>query len=137
MLHTSREYEAELREVRAHLVAMGARCERALTLAVTMFVERDASQMDEIAQFDAKIDRDEIEIDELVLRILALRQPVAYDLRFWEHLPRMFHIPAAIGWYKDKPGHIDVRCGRITRGRDEQNPTRNRRQGNRHVHQKD
>jgi 3-hydroxypropanoate dehydrogenase len=33
---------------------------------------------------------------------------VAYDLRFWEHLPRMFHIPAAIGWYKDKPAHIET-----------------------------
>jgi len=33
---------------------------------------------------------------------------VAYDLRFWEQLPRMFHNPAAIGWYKDKPAHIEV-----------------------------
>jgi 3-hydroxypropanoate dehydrogenase len=33
---------------------------------------------------------------------------VAYDLRFWENLPRMFHIPAAINWYKDKPAHIEV-----------------------------
>src|SRR5262249_921483 len=31
---------------------------------------------------DQQIDRDEMDIDALVLRILALRQPVAYDLRF-------------------------------------------------------
>ena len=28
---------------------------------------------------------------------------VAYDTRFWEHLPRMFHNPDAINWFKDKP----------------------------------
>src|SRR5918994_3330820 len=29
---------------------------------------------------------------------------VAYDTRFWEHLPRMFHNPEAINWFKDKGG---------------------------------
>ena len=35
----------------------------------------------EVKELDRLIDRDEMEIDALVLRILALRQPVAYDLR--------------------------------------------------------
>jgi 3-hydroxypropanoate dehydrogenase len=30
---------------------------------------------------------------------------VAYDTRFWEHLPRMFHNPDAINWFKDKGAH--------------------------------
>ena len=30
---------------------------------------------------------------------------VAYDTRFWEHLPRMFHNPEAINWFKDKGAH--------------------------------
>ena len=33
---------------------------------------------------------------------------VAYDTRFWEHLPRMFHNPEAINWYRDKPAHIEI-----------------------------
>jgi 3-hydroxypropanoate dehydrogenase len=33
---------------------------------------------------------------------------IAYDTRFWEYLPRMFHNPAAIKWYKDRPGHIET-----------------------------
>ena len=36
----------------------------------------------EVEELDRHIDRDEMDIDALVLRILALRQPVAYDLRF-------------------------------------------------------
>jgi len=33
---------------------------------------------------------------------------VAYDLRFWEHLPRMFHKPDAIKWFKDKGAHTEI-----------------------------
>jgi 3-hydroxypropanoate dehydrogenase len=33
---------------------------------------------------------------------------VAYDLRFWEHLPRMFHKPDAINWFKDKGAHTEI-----------------------------
>jgi 3-hydroxypropanoate dehydrogenase len=33
---------------------------------------------------------------------------VAYDMRFWEHLPRMFHNPEAINWFKDKGAHTEI-----------------------------
>ncbi len=80
--HTSRDFETELREIRGNLLAMGARCERALQQAVTAFLDRDTASAREVATLDARIDRDEMEIDELTVRVLALRQPVAYDLRF-------------------------------------------------------
>lgn len=80
--HTSRDFEAELREIRAHLLAMGARCERAVQEAVTAFVARDMDLAAAVVRLDERIDRDEMDIDELAVRILALRQPVADDLRF-------------------------------------------------------
>jgi len=33
---------------------------------------------------------------------------LAYDTRFWEHLPRMFHNPEAINWFKDKGAHTET-----------------------------
>jgi 3-hydroxypropanoate dehydrogenase len=33
---------------------------------------------------------------------------VAYDTRFWEHLPRMFHNPEAINWFRDKGAHTEA-----------------------------
>ena len=33
---------------------------------------------------------------------------VAYDTRFWEHLPRMFHNPEAINWFRDKGAHTEI-----------------------------
>jgi phosphate transport system protein len=80
--HTSRDYEAELRELRAHSLAMGARCERSLQLAFDAFWTGSHEVAAEVEHLDRQIDSDEMQIDALVLRILALRQPVAYDLRF-------------------------------------------------------
>lgn len=82
-VHTSRDFEAELRELRAQALAMGARCERILKLALDAFFDRaPAEATRDIDNLDRQIDRDEMDIDALVLRILALRQPVAHDLRF-------------------------------------------------------
>jgi phosphate transport system protein len=79
--HTSRDFESELRELRAHLLAMGARCERSVQLALKAFIEGSADLIAEVKMLDRHIDRDEMESDELALRVLALRQPVAHDLR--------------------------------------------------------
>ncbi|MCL2778400.1 MAG: phosphate signaling complex protein PhoU [Polyangiaceae bacterium] len=80
--HTSRDFEAELRELRAQSLAMGARCERSLQLALEAFWTGSQDLASEVEKIDRQIDADEMQIDALVLRVLALRQPVAYDLRF-------------------------------------------------------
>ncbi len=61
---------------------MGARCERSLQLALESFWNGSHETAGEVEQLDRQIDADEMQIDALVLRILALRQPVAHDLRF-------------------------------------------------------
>jgi phosphate transport system protein len=80
--HSSRDFETELRELQQHLLAMGARCERVVGLAFDGYLRGDPATIVEVEELDARIDRDEIEIHSLILRILALRQPVADDLRF-------------------------------------------------------
>jgi 3-hydroxypropanoate dehydrogenase len=37
---------------------------------------------------------------------------VAHDLQFWENLPRMFHNPDAINWFKDKGAHTEINAFR-------------------------
>ena len=81
MSHTSRDFESELRELRANLLGMAARCERIVRLATRAFLEGSASLTAEVKELDKLIDRDEIESDQLALKILALRAPVADDLR--------------------------------------------------------
>ncbi len=78
----SSDFEVELRELRGNLLAMGARCERVVGDAVSAFVRRDRAMAERVFELDRRIDRDEMEIDELAIGIIALRQPVAEDLRF-------------------------------------------------------
>jgi phosphate transport system protein len=80
--HTSKDFETELRTLRERLCAMGGRCEQQITLAMQALIERDEDLARKVVTQDEAIDRDESEIDELALQILATRQPVASDLRF-------------------------------------------------------
>jgi len=80
--HTSKEFEHELRTLRERLATMGARAEEQIALAMKALVERDDELARQVIAADQAIDRDENEIDELALQILATRQPVASDLRF-------------------------------------------------------
>lgn len=80
--HTSTAYQRELTELQQRLVAMGSRCERLIDMATRAMSERDAGLAARVEAEDREIDTDEMEIDELTVRILALRQPAARDLRF-------------------------------------------------------
>jgi len=80
--HTNKDFETELRTLRERLVAMGGRCEQQIALAMEALTERSDEIARKVIEGDHVIDRDENEIDELALQILATRQPVASDLRF-------------------------------------------------------
>jgi len=80
--HTSKEFDQELRTLRERLATMGERAARQITLAMKALADKDDDLAREVIKNDAQIDRDENDIDELALQILATRQPVASDLRF-------------------------------------------------------
>jgi phosphate transport system protein len=87
--HTSRAYESEVQQLRAAAAKMGERCRDALRLSVEAFLTAShetaaherAKRVAEVKRLDQRVDEDEKEIDALALQILALRQPVASDLR--------------------------------------------------------
>lgn len=79
--HTDREYENELSKLRDQLLHMGAKVEEMIASSVKALVERDSDLARRMIAFDDDIDRMEVDTDDLCLRILAKRQPVASDLR--------------------------------------------------------
>ena len=81
-LHTNREYEAELTRLREQLLLCGARVEEMLQRSMDALVRRDSELAQRMIAADRDVNRLEVEIDELCLRVLARRQPVASDLRF-------------------------------------------------------
>lgn len=82
MEHTSKQYEAELRELKEKLLSMGGRIEELIKDAMQALVERDTDLAQKVIHGDHRVNRLEMEIDELCLKLLALRQPTAVDLRF-------------------------------------------------------
>lgn len=80
--HTSKDFEQELRTLRERLATMGSRAEEQIAVAMRALTERDDDLARHVIKTDQIIDRDENDIDELALQILATRQPVASDLRF-------------------------------------------------------
>ena len=77
-----RHFDEELNELKARLLLMGGRAEAIVHKAIDALKARDEALAEEIFADDRAIDALEIEIDERVIRLLALRQPVGGDLRF-------------------------------------------------------
>jgi phosphate transport system protein len=80
--HTHQEFEAELRNLKDRLLAMGGRCEQMISSAIRAFEDRDEALAREVMEADHGMDEDELAVDDMAVRILALRQPVGRDLRF-------------------------------------------------------
>ena len=80
--HTSKDFEQELRTLRERLATMGERAARQIALAMKALSDKDDDLARDVIRNDSQIDRDENDVDELALQILATRQPVASDLRF-------------------------------------------------------
>src|SRR5215475_11918829 len=72
--HFLREIEA----LKKKILAVGAVVEERISQAITAVVKRDAALAQQVAEGDDEID----EMEEDCLKILALYQPVAIDLRF-------------------------------------------------------
>jgi phosphate transport system protein len=80
--HTSKYYENELRTLREKLVLMGSLAEEMIEKGISALTTRDSELAAATIKIDRRINRLECEVDELCMRILATRQPVASDLRF-------------------------------------------------------
>ncbi|UYP30364.1 phosphate signaling complex protein PhoU [Pseudomonas sp. Z8(2022)] len=79
--HISQQFNAELEEVRSHLLAMGGLVEKQVNDAVTALIEADSGLARQVREIDDQINQMERNIDEECVRILARRQPAASDLR--------------------------------------------------------
>lgn len=74
--------ERDVEKVKRQLLEVGTMVEEAVNTAITALTERHAGLLDEIIANDEEIDKIEVAIEEECLKILALHQPVASDLRF-------------------------------------------------------
>ncbi len=77
-----RHFDEELKELKADLLKMAALTEEVIFQSIEALKNRDKKLAQAIIDEDHKIDQMELEIEEKVIDLLALRQPMAGDLRF-------------------------------------------------------
>jgi phosphate transport system protein len=76
-----RHFDDELKALKNRLLNMGAMVEERVHLAVQALIERRLQTAEEIARGDQEVNDLQIEIDDRCLKLLALQQPMASDLR--------------------------------------------------------
>ena len=80
--HIYKTFDLELKELKEKLLYEGGLVEKAISNAIKSLTERDSDLAAKVIEEDVLVNDIEVEIDELCLKLLALRQPAARDLRF-------------------------------------------------------
>lgn len=80
--HAHHRYDDELTELRGVILRMAAACRRQLVDATDALMAADGARAAAVVERDVELDVLEDEIDAMTLKLLALRNPVAVDLRF-------------------------------------------------------
>ena len=74
--------QKELQKLKKRILSLGAMVEERVRMAIQAVQTRDANLAMKIVDADNEIDESEVEVEEECLKLLALHQPVAVDLRF-------------------------------------------------------
>lgn len=79
--HIVKSFDQELEKLRRSIVQMGGLAESQLEAAIQSIVRRDATLAAQVVQADTRLDEYEQQVNGETVRLLALRQPMATDLR--------------------------------------------------------
>ena len=115
--HIVSAFDNDLLDVQVKLSEMGGLAEEMLASCMDALERRDIALSDEIVRRDKQLDRLEAELEELVTRVMALRQPMAQDLRLLLAALKLATVLERIG---DLSKNIARRARELSRGK----PTR-------------
>jgi phosphate transport system protein len=107
-----KHFQRELDKIKKMILSLGALVEQRVHRIKTAIEERDVNLAKEIRHLDHEIDEMEVEIEEECLKIIALHQPVAADLRFLIAVIKINNDLERIG---DQVVNIAQRVMRITK----------------------
>ncbi|MCW3476102.1 phosphate signaling complex protein PhoU [Limobrevibacterium gyesilva] len=79
--HIVKSFEQELKRLQALITEMGGMVESQVALASRAVIDKDAAAASQAVDADPAVDALEREVEQYVIRLLALRQPLAQDLR--------------------------------------------------------
>ncbi|MCG6881900.1 MAG: phosphate transport system regulatory protein PhoU, partial [Deltaproteobacteria bacterium] len=77
-----RHLQKELSGLKRRILSLGALVEERVRMTIRALETKDGELARQIIKSDREIDQAEVEVEEECLKIIALHQPVAVDLRF-------------------------------------------------------
>ena len=83
MQHTDKNYENQINLINENLVKMGSILEQQFSDALKVVASRDQNLANKVIEKDDLINQLNHDISDLVFQIIAMRQPMADDLRFY------------------------------------------------------
>ena len=78
----TKHFQRELEKIKKKILSLGAMVEERVRMAIKAIEEQDGEIAKNIILSDHEIDEMEVEVEEECLKVMALHQPVAVDLRF-------------------------------------------------------
>jgi phosphate transport system protein len=112
--HTVKAFDNEITQLRGLIAEMGGIAEIAIANAIEALIRHDEDLAQTVVAGDAKLDALEAEVDQLAVRIIALRAPMADDLRDVIAALKISGVVERIGDYAK---NIAKRVGEIERQR--------------------
>jgi phosphate transport system protein len=97
--HLVKSYDQQLKRLRNFLTEMGGIVENQVALATTAILDRDPGAATRAVEVDPRVDALEREAEQFVIGLLALRQPMAGDLRQIVSALKISHALERIGDY--------------------------------------
>jgi phosphate transport system protein len=79
--HTVKSFDDDISQLRGLIAQMGGLAEVGIQGAMAALVKHDSATAQKVVEDDSKIDALEVEVEKLAVRIIALRAPMADDLR--------------------------------------------------------
>jgi phosphate transport system protein len=116
--HISRRFNEDLEGVRSRVLQMGGFVEQQLAKGVAALIEANSQLGEEVARGDHKVNEMEVSIDEECSRILATRNPAAFDLRMIVAIIKTITDLERIGDEAEKIGYIASRLASMERPAD-------------------
>ncbi|MBK8906806.1 MAG: phosphate signaling complex protein PhoU [Rhodospirillales bacterium] len=109
--HIVKSFDDELNTLENIIAEMGGLAEHQLAEAIDALIHRDVERARRVAAADVRIDALEARIDQRAVALLALRQPMATDLRFIIATLKISGIIERIGDYAK---NVAKRCGALS-----------------------
>ena len=108
--HTVKAFDEDLDQLRANIAEMGGLAEAAIRESIQALMRRDTEAAAEIIARDERIDELEAEVERAVVNVIALRAPMADDLR---DIIAALKIAGAVERIGDYARNIAKRAGRL------------------------